>query len=101
MEITVTPEELLRKAEELESFVNNINHSIEIIEDNIHCTSSFWKGNANEKFISCYNKKRQNVIEILQELKNSEIKLRQMSGTYTKAEKESEKIIEVLQGDIL
>lgn len=101
MEILVTTEELLAKAEEIRNFTGKLKQHLESIETDVHNTSGFWKGDGNAAFIRHYNNSREQADIIVRRFQEHVTDLREMAGVYETTEKKIVELTEALPGDIL
>ncbi len=101
MEILVTTEELLAKAEEIHNFTGRLKQQLESIETEVHTTSGFWKGDGNAAFIRHYNNSREQADIIVWRFQEHVTDLREMAGVYEATEKKIVELTETLPGDVL
>ena len=101
LEILVTTEELLAKAEEIHNFTGRLKQQLESIETEVHTTSGFWKGDGNAAFIRHYNNSREQADIIVWRFQEHVTDLREMAGVYEATEKKIVELTETLPGDVL
>lgn len=101
MVIKVSTEELLGGAEQVQNTIINMEKRFAIIEDAVHRSEGYWRGEAAELHLELYEKLKPEIDEIMKRLKEHVIDLRTMAQVYTEGEREVKQVIHDLPSDII
>lgn len=99
--LRVTPEEMLKKASEIERYVKRIENQFGELERIVNRTAGYWNGDAGDKYRNVYKEDKDERVEIVKRLKEHVSDLRSMSGVYSTTEKEVEVIANDLPADVI
>lgn len=100
-QIKVTPEELIRKAGELQGKITKIQKEFDSLEQNVNHTVSYWIGEAGDTYRNKYKEFKPGVQEIIRRLEEHVQDLNAMAGVYQKTESEVKEVIEELPSDVI
>lgn len=99
--LRVTPEEMLKKANEVEAYVQRIEKRFEELDRIVNRTSAYWQGDAGDKYRRVYGDDKDERTRIINRLREHVTDLRSMAGVYSKTEKEVESIAQSLPADVI
>ncbi len=99
--LRVTPEEMLKKASEVEAYVQRIEGRFQELDRIVNRTSGYWNGDAGDKYRRVYGDDRDERTRIINRLREHVTDLRAMAGVYSQTEKEVEAIAESLPADVI
>lgn len=96
----VTPEELISKAQTVQSLGNKIQNDFMKIEDVMNKTSRYWIGEAGEAHRKKYNDQKEDIHRMMIRLLEHPDDLLRISGNYTTAEETNVNTAQGLPSDI-
>lgn len=99
--LRVTPEEMLKKAAEVESYVKRIESRFQELDRIVNRTSGYWNGDAGDKYRKVYGDDKDERTRIINRLSEHVADLRAMAGVYSQTEKDVETIANSLPADVI
>lgn len=100
-EIVVSTEELLAKANEVETIITHMEINFEELTTYVDGTKSYWVGPGGDAKRALYESYKDDIAEILKRLKEHPIDLQTMAGEYVAAETKSSETARALAGDVI
>ena len=99
--IKVTTEELVRAADNVETFIGNMRDIFGEIDAVVSRSSSYWDGDGHNSHISSYEKRQERVMTALARFQENAEDLKTIAGVYEKAEDENVTQAQALPTDII
>lgn len=87
VQIKVTPEILVNKAEDVERGISRLKNCFQNMEQRVSATRNYWIGEAGEAHREMYQAQKENIDQILRRLSEHPVDLLQISGNYGDAER--------------
>lgn len=101
VEIKVTTEELVNKADSVTTYIGKVSSSFDKIAELMKKTENYWIGDAGDLHRKIYNDEKANIEEMFRRLKEHPQDLKAIAGVYTEAEKAIVNIANELPGDLI
>lgn len=99
--LKVTPEELTRMAQDIDTEIGNMKKQFEGIESDVTHTLAYWEGDASDSHKKQYDAIKGDIEESIKRLREQPKDLLEMAGIYTKTESEVEAVAQTLSADVI
>lgn len=101
MEFSVTPQELIQKAEEMKEAINSMEGAYDDLSTLVTATSGYWIGEGGESCRGMFLDRREDVEEMLARMREHPDKLLKIAGIYREGEEKIKNANAVLPYDFL
>ncbi len=99
--LKVTPDELKRKAGELEKQIGNAQRNWNALCEAVHTSRYYWEGEAADRGRNLLDEMTEDVRSVFCRLKEHPSDLLEMAGVYTDAEKKAVTLANSLPADVI
>jgi WXG100 family type VII secretion target len=99
--LKVTPETLIKMANDIEKQLDNIQKQFDSIDTEINRTRSYWEGDASDSHKEQYDSLKDEISQSVKRLKNHPTNLLQIANIYTETEDEVETAAQTLPEDVI
>lgn len=101
IQLKVTPETLIRTADNIEKKIEDIQKQFCSIETDIYNTRSWWEGEASDAHKAQYDSLKEEMEESIRHLKDSPANLLRMAGLYRETELHTKEAALSLQENVI
>lgn len=101
LSFTVTPRELYSAAENLQGQIDYIKRQFAAMEQSINKSTSFWIGDAGDKYRKVYKEQVKEADRMFQRLMEHAADLREIAGVYVSKESEAVQLTAQLPPDVI
>ncbi|MDO4514273.1 MAG: WXG100 family type VII secretion target [Lachnospiraceae bacterium] len=101
LDILVTPEELQLAAASISSQVEKLQNGFEQLETIADSMNYYWEGEAHDSFRAYYETRKELIDQVMHNMQQIPVVLREMAGVYTEAESINEQVAQELPSDVI